>query len=985
MKQIYTVLVFILLVSDIIGQPNSDTTRQEKQLDTVTVLSTGYQTIPKERATGSFEHIKEKQLNQQFSTDILSRLESVSTILFDKSRFSQRPKQSIRGVSSINGSKEPLIILDNFPFEGDINTINPNMIESVTILRDAAAASIWGARAGNGVIVITTKKGKYNQPLQVDLVINTSVITKPNLLTIPVINSSEIVDFEKWLFSNGHRFSDTANVNRPAFSPIYEILFKQRRGTISQQEAEEQLNKLKSTDVREDYNSHVYRPAINKQYSISASGGTQKTSYRFSGGYDHNIDNLESKYQRFIFRAESKYRVTNKLTASTVLSYTNTLSQSGKTAYAPTSEFLYLGLLDEYGIEIPRYRYRQPYLDTAGRGKLLDWKYYPLRDYKHSVRETKLDHLLANFILQYQLLNSLHISANYQWESQKSLITHQQGLESYYTRDLINKFSQINPTTNAVTNVVPKGDIIDRSYTNLNSRNFRTQLSYNKETSVYTVSAITGGEIRERKDLSNSYRIYGFDPNSLSLFSIDYMNTYPNYITRATERIPSNLSETDKNIRYVSLFANAGFNYKQKYGLSASARRDASNLFGVNTNQKWTPQWSAGVSWIISNENFLSKTFFQFLKLRASYGTSGNVDQRRSAVTTIRYLGSASVAGFPFAQVSQFPNPSLRWEKISMVNVGLDFSMFNSRINGSFELFSKKGTDLFGTTPIDYTTGVGILIDRNVANTKGNGFDFSLNGRVISSKVKWDISLLLSYAKTEVTKYYLATDGGNLYISDGGAINPLEGKPIFSVVSYPWAGLDVQGNPLSLVAGQPSSNYSAIVGGQIKVGDLIYSGPALPTLYGSVGNSIAYKRIELSFTLNYKLGHFFRRQSVSYTDLFQNSISHSDYLKRWKNAGDEKFTSIPSLQYPNNSERSTFYSNSAILATKGDHMRLSFINLGYTINRQSSKNLPFQYIQLALNASNLGIIWRANKYNIDPEYAEMSPGKQLSIGIKAGF
>lgn len=959
---------------------------QVKEGEVVQIVSTGYENIPKERATGSFEQVTEKQLNQQFSTGILDRLQSVSTILFDnKPNLQLRPQTVIRGVSSINGPTDPLIILDNFPYDGNINTINPNMIESVTILRDAAAASIWGARAGNGVIVITTKKGKYNRPLQIDLTVNTSVITKPDLFSIPVVNSSEIIDFEKWLFSNGYRFSDTANTNRPRFSPVYEILFKQRRGTISQQEAEEQLNKLKVIDVRGDYNKYMYRPAINKQYALSASGGSEKISYRFSGGYDQNISNLASNYQRFSFRAENRYKITNKVTATAVFSYTNTFDQSGRSAYSSTTEVLYLGLVDPEGNEIPRYRYRQPYLDTAGQGKLLDWKYYPLSDYKHDITETKSDHLLTNFVLQYQILKSLQISANYQLESQKSLAISHRGLESYYTRDLINKFSQINSTTGVVTYMVPKGDIVDRNYRNLNSRNLRTQLNFTKETSSYTINSIGGWEIRERKDIDNSYRIYGFDPNSASFSDVNYGNTFPNYITRSAERIPSNLSETDKNIRYVSLFANAGFTYLKKYGVTVSARRDASNLFGVETNQKWTPQWSAGASWSISDEKFFSKNIFQLLKLRASYGTSGNVDQRKSGVTTIRYT-SASVAGFSQALINQYPNPSLRWETMSMANIGVEFSMLNNLLNGGIEFYAKKSTDLFGTAPLDYTTGI-FSLARNIASTKGRGFDLFLNSQIIASEIKWNISLLLSYAKTEVTKYDLASDAGVNNVSNGNSINPLVGKPVYVILSYPWAGLDAQGNPQSIVAGQPSINYATITttSGQVKVADLIYSGPAIAPVYGSITNTLTYKNLEFNFNLNYKLGYYFRRESVSYNQFIQNGITHTDYLKRWQNPGDELITTVPSLQYPINNQRDAFYSNSAILATKGDHLRLKFINLSYNVNNRTLKKNPFKYIQVTLNASNLGVIWRSNKYGIDPEYPELQPGKQFSLGIRAGF
>ncbi|HEX7904905.1 MAG TPA: SusC/RagA family TonB-linked outer membrane protein [Chitinophagaceae bacterium] len=975
-----------ILVPDILSQQKTDTIPKSQMLDTVSVISNGYQTIARERITGSFEVIKEKQLNQRFTPDLLSRLESVSTILFDKSNLPLRPKITIRGISSINASKEPLIILDNFPFEGDLSTINPNTIESITILRDAAAASIWGTRAGNGVIVITTKKSKYGQPLQMDLTINTSVITKPDLFSMPIMSSEEVIEFEKWLFAKGYRFSDTSSASRPAFSPAYEILFKQRSGLISQQDAQLQLDNLKAADIRNDYKNHVYRTAINKQYAISASGGSQRIAYRFTGGFDHNIDQLGAKYQRITLRAENKFSITNKLSASVAIAYTNNITKSGQTGYSPTREYLYLNLLDDNGNEIPRYRYRQPYIDTAGQGKLLDWKYYPLSDYKFNVRENKSDHLLTNFILQYQLLDGLQVSANYQLETEKSTITDRQGLSSYYARDLINRFSQINPTTKAVTYIIPKGDIVDRSMSNLNSRNLRTQLNLNKVVSSFSFNAVAGAEIRERKDVGNNYRIYGYDPSSSSLSNVDYVNPYPNYITKAGERILSNLFEGSENIRYVSVFANSAITFLQKYTLTMSGRRDASNLFGVSTNEKWTPQWSIGGGWTISNEKFFSSEAIRLLKLRFSYGTSGNVDQSRAAVTTIRYLSSTSLAGYSQALISQFPNPSLKWERMSMANVALDFNFYNDRLNGSIEYYSKKGTDLFGTAPIDYTTGLGVLnLTRNIANTKGNGVDIILNGCPVDRSLKWDISLLFSLSKSEVTKYNLTSDAGFNYVSNGNSINPIEGKPVYSILSYPWAGLNSQGNPQSILNGQVSTDYAAITGSQLKVTDLFYSGPAIAPVYGSIANNLSYKNLELTFNIGYKFGYYFRRSSVSYSQLFQSSITHFDYSLRWQKPGDEAFTYVPSLQYPNDIRSNAFFSNSAILATKADHIRLSFVNLSYIITKREVRKLPFQQIQITLNATNLGLLWRANKFNIDPEYPDLLPAKQYSIGIKASL
>lgn len=227
--------------------------KNSNQLNEVAVISTGYQTIPKERATGSFEQVSNEQINRKTGTDILSRLDGYTTILFDK-RNSTANLQ-IRGLSTLTqGISQPLIILDNFPYQGDINDINPNDVADITLLKDAAAASIWGARAGNGVIVINTKKASFNKPVQVSFNSNISITGKPNLFDIPILSSSDFIDLEVQLFNKGafdNKISDTYGY--PALTPVQNILNNRRLGIISSLDSASQINALRKNDVRKDF------------------------------------------------------------------------------------------------------------------------------------------------------------------------------------------------------------------------------------------------------------------------------------------------------------------------------------------------------------------------------------------------------------------------------------------------------------------------------------------------------------------------------------------------------------------------------------------------------------------------------------------------------------------------------------------------------------------------------------------------------------
>jgi TonB-dependent SusC/RagA subfamily outer membrane receptor len=238
---------------------------QDQQLKEIEVVSTGYQNIPKERATGSFEVIDNGLFNRSTGSDVFSRLDGVSTgtlFLKNNSTLRRTPYQGlvIRGKSGLNGDQPPLIVLDNFPYDGDPNNINPNDVQSITLLKDAAAASIWGTRAGNGVIVITTKKGRFNEPFELSFNTNFSFTAKPDLGYLKSIGSSDYIDVEKMLFRNG--FYDRAlNPKFPfkALSPVVEILAGQKAGTVSAAEADAQINAMRDQDVRNDFLKYIYR------------------------------------------------------------------------------------------------------------------------------------------------------------------------------------------------------------------------------------------------------------------------------------------------------------------------------------------------------------------------------------------------------------------------------------------------------------------------------------------------------------------------------------------------------------------------------------------------------------------------------------------------------------------------------------------------------------------------------------------------------
>lgn len=952
------------------------------------IVSTGYQNIPRERSTGSFEQITNEQLNQRITPDIISRLKGVSSIFFDTKNT--RPPITIRGLSTINGPQAPLIIVDNFPYEGNINNINPNDVESITILKDAAAASIWGTRAGNGVIVITTKHGKFNQPLKIDFTTNLTFTQKPTLNDFHPMSSSDFISMEESLYSKGYYSNQINNRYKPPLSPIVELLLKESNGRISEADAEAQINALKKIDVRDDFEKYIYQTGLSQQYALSLSGGTSKTTYEVSGGYDESTDVLAAQSDRVSLRAVNVFKPINNLSISTGLLYTSVESKTGRPPYnsiyiGSKQLYPYAQLAGKNGEPLPFYKYNENYIDTAGGGKLLDWKYYPLEDWRHNYTTVNTGDILANLDINYRFLSHFSIDLKYQFEKQTVESDHLQDLQSYYARDLINQFSQIDYASGTVNYIVPKGGIMDKTAQSLRSQSGRLQLNYDNTWGKNNLYAIAGGELREILNNSDAHRIYGYNGNILSEASVDYVNAYPNSIYGYSTFIPDMSGLSSMLNHYVSVYANAAYTYDLRYTLSASVRRDASNLFGVTTNDKWTPLWSAGGSWNISNEAFYHSSLLPFLKVRVTYGFSGNVDQSKSAVTTVSVGHTARYTNLPDGYISQYDNPSLRWEKVGMLNIGIDFSTRENILQGSIEYYHKKGLDLFGPAPVDYTAIPVATLMKNVANMAGNGMEVTLNANIINKSFKWTSSLIFSSNKTKITKYFLTSVTASNFVSGGSVIDPIQGKPVYSIMSYKWAGLDPQtGNPQGILNGKTSEDYTSLYYDSVQ--NLVYSGPAIPTIFGYFNNTFSWKGLSITPCISYKFGYYFRKQSISYSDLYTSWAANSDFAKRWQKPGDEKTTYVPSMIYPAVSKRDGFYDNSEVLVRKADNIRLEYVNITYNIKAAALRKSFFNEFQVYMIASNLGILWRANKEGLDPDYDNsVPPSKMITLGVRTSF
>jgi TonB-linked SusC/RagA family outer membrane protein len=976
--------------------------QKEFNLNQVDIVSTGYQRIAKERATGSFVLVDSAQLNRRVSSDILSRLEGITSgLLFNKNTVSSNSGNldlSIRGRSTIYANDQPLIILDNFPFNGDFGAVNPNDVANITVLKDAAAASIWGVRAGNGVIVITTKKGKYGQPLNISLNTNLTLSGKPDLFYNPnYLGSSDFIDIERYLFNNGKYDAALADkLNYPVISPVVQILNHQRQGQ-SAAETEQQLNALRGNDIRNEELKYFYRQPVSQQYFLNMSKGTDKSSHYFSAGYDRSLYSLvNNEDNRFTVNTQHSVKLLKNLELSAGLYYVRNKGTVDSTILVTSGlNFTPYYLFKDANGNASVYErdYSTEFKSLAVSKGFLDWSYVPLNELNLPPSTVKANDLRVNTGLKYTFIPGLSAELKYQYQKINNSSELVSGVEAYLTRSLINQYSIVNAGQVSGYNI-PLGAIQYQTTAKAVAQNFRAQLNYEKEWDKHAVSAIAGYELSEFDTQAYKYTRYGYNAATGNSVNVDTLTTF-NLNPSGRGKINTGADLFGKLDRIRSAFTNAAYTYDYKYTVSASARIDGSNYFGVKTNQKNVPLWSLGALWHLDREAFYKSEWLPVLKLRASYGFNGNLDRGNTGITTFKYnVVNAIYTNLPYANIMNIGNPELRWEKIGIANFALDFGLKNQVITGRIEYFFKKGFDMLGDKSFPSSTGIKILRG-NYSEMKSNGFDISLNSRNLDGQVKWQTNVLLSLVHDRVTLYDVV-EPNTVYYVGNYSISPLVGQPVYGIYSYRWAGLDpLNGDPRGYVNGKISKDYTAIVD-QAKPEDLEYNGPARPTIFGALNNTVSYCRFTLGINISYKMGYYFRKPSVNYYNMYDVGLSrsmNSDFTRRWQSSGDEGKTNVPSMgNYGDDDARDKFYNGSSATVLKGDHIRLQDISLGYDFDASNWKSIPLKQIQLYLYANNLGILWKANKDGLDPDLIP-GPGERLvnplpksfSFGLKASF
>jgi TonB-linked SusC/RagA family outer membrane protein len=955
-------------------------------LPTINVIHLGIQQVASKRSVGSSSTLTGSLLQQRTSPNIYERVEGFTPgLLLTVNKFPntyQAKYMSIGGRSTILSGPDPLVVVNGFPYAGRLEDLNPDDMESVTILRDASMISLWGALAANGVLVVTLKTGKFKHPTRVSFNTSVSVGSANNAFAKDMLAPSDRFFLDSSLTRMGYY---NPLIGLPGHPYVPELALRLIKHTITDAE----MMDLKRLDIRHDLNKYFYRPTLQNHFSFQLTGSKKENAYLFSLGLDQSFPELQlSKTQRLNLSFNYNIRPVEGLELSTTLA--TTYYKEHNLAGEPEISVTYANLTDTSGAPaVQGYKYNQFFIDTAGRNgnggsKLRDWRYRPLQEF----RLRNDDHIYMDHRIQlglkynnFHFLKNLEAALYAQYEITSSKENNLKDKNVFFANDLVNSFTQVYGST--VERPIPVGNILDYSLMKLNTLNLRAQLSYvHSFERATSISVLLGSDLIDTKGQYNVRRIYDYSPDRTEGGNdLNYKKPYQQYYSAASSVfIPYKNEGKRTQSNYFSYYANVNYQLKEKYHGSLSLRTDHSNIYGSSTNSRFKPLYSIGTAWDISAEDFYHPRIFELLKLRSSFGLSGNPPLGVSAVQTISMAGK-NENGDIFADINNPSLPSLRWETVKIYNFGVTFRSINQIVEGTLDYYYKKGTDLVGHKSMDPTTGVASILG-NVASTASHNVDLMVTTRNINRMLRWRTTFIFSYIKDYVTKTDTSKQEAWVYC-DLTRFSVVRNRPLYGIYSFRSPGLDADGDPVTPDNGKDYQSITLNPGSD----SLHYWGRSTPLIFGSITNELSYKRFSLSFTFNFKLGYYYREPSVNYSNIFNGSDPGSkDFAKRWQKAGDEARTHVPAMQFPANSFRDYFYIFSDPLVKRADFIRLHNIHLSYDLERTALRKLHMRLANLYLNCNNAGIVWRANKSKYDPDRLQGFPEPTIiTFGFRGTF
>ena len=945
------------------------------EMEQVNVISTGYYDIDKSKMTGAVEVVTAREIAGKGYTSIDEVLRGTLagvSVMNVSGRPGAQAQIRIRGVNSLTGNMEPMWIVDGMPMQGNLPTsvgvgatdlentvltsgignISPDDVESITILKDAAAAAIYGSRAANGVIVIKTKRGRVGKSyINVQ---SSFAISEAPKNRLEMMNSEEKIAFERSLYE------DFPNATlRGRASLLYKGIDE---GTISRADAMAELENMRQ--INTDWFDEIFRVALNHKHVVTLSGGSETTQFYSSINYSNEqgvIPNNDYKHfgatlklthdfnrnLRILFDVSSSLR-TEKSSASAV----NPL-------YYATFANPYERPYDENGNYAYDYSY-EPELSKVKDGYMYDFNM--LKDLRENTAKTKYGSTQVNLQLEWKLFEGFMYS-----------LAGTVSNTSSYTRKEIAPGSYTSKVKSWILDLYSENEIPD----NLNlgalqentSRSFgwtvRNQIKYARELKEdHFVNIVVGHEVSAVE--SNSFMQYSpqydVDKGLIGYPNLDGVNAGDLDLDR--------LHETSKGQdRSVSVFATASYSYKDRYVVAGSSRWDGADIIG--TDNRFSPLWNVSLKWNMHEENFMkSCRFVNVLSLRGSYGFTGSIDRNAYPFTLMTYGSLRYYDGIQLPIDVMPGNPSVKWQKKEDRSIGLDFSLFNYRINGTVNYYCNDVNNLLGDKKIPYSTGRGSVV-ANLSSLRNSGWEFSLNTvNIDHENFRWTTSFNIALNDNKITDAFYEK------ISDLYTIRrkyQIEGYPVNAWFGFKTAGINPQTGEYMIYTdakdedghpkGYPYGNGYIADGSTYSTENAYYLGEAEPPISGGFGTTLTYKRLSLNAQFAFMTGHKIK-SFKSYNGSLMNA-SRLNQLKteanRWRKPGD--ITNVP--KYTTSTATLSLLEITDDKLEDGSYLKCNLISLGYNLPSNLCQKLGLSQLRCTFNVHNL-FTW--TKYRgIDPE------------------
>ena len=954
------------------------------------VVVTGYQKIDRRKLTASVS-----QLN--ISDESVGAIKNIDQALGGQiAGLSTLPstgapgapvKIRIRGTASINGTQEPLWVLDGIPLEGtdipnidnlnDINDIyqtsiaglNPTDIDNITVLKDAAATAIYGARAANGVIVITTKRGKESRPI-VNFNTRLTFSPKVDINRLNLLNASEKVDLELALLASNYEYRQHKGGVANILDKLNEFNAYRAGGwNALSATAQQQINDLR--DINTDWNDILFRNVFNQEYNASVSGGSDRASYYASAGYYDEqgiVKGVENN--RYNFTLKGTFKINKKLTLGASI-FANQRKQASF-------------LTDTGGFTNPVYYSREanPYFqpfkadgsynyDTNVQGRESNAPDFNIFEERANTSKRRRDYSIMSIIdAEYKINSDLKLTSQFGYQFDNYNLCRYQGGDSYAMRKE-KEYATYMTSSGVQQTIFPEGGANKTTDSYRRQWLWKAMAEYNHRFAKYhDVELMLGTEVRHNITQSTSSNAYGYDARTLTTKPV----VFPSQ--SIAERYPLH-QETRLENAYVSWYATGSYTYHYRYTLGASVRFDGSDVFGVAKKYRYLPLYSVSALWRVSEEKWMQPlTWISDLRLRVSYGLQGNIDKSTSPYL-IGTIDKASILGKneTIIAAETAPNPNLKWEKTSNVNLGLEAAFLDSRIHFSVDYYHRKSSDLIGIRMLPLETGFASTTI-NWASMKNDGWELSLSTRnIVTRDFHWTTNLNLGFNTNKII---------NESVAQNSTYPSRQGYPVGALFAYKTAGLDSEGYPLFLAADGSKvsaadffklNRYGASqLTAEQQRAQYTYMGSTDPKCSGGLINNFEYRNWQLGVNFMFNLGMKVRVQpSYSPTYFDRGLNTNRDILSRWTatNTGGTfaaLMVSTPArlAEYTRYAEYNT-YSMLDIWVRNSSYARMQSLRLGYKLPKKWLAKFGISSASLSLEGRNLLVI--ASNYNnyLDPE------------------